>query len=51
MENIEQHVKKVRMYNSDTKEFEIWYFGKCNHCGASVSKDDGECPEYKCWIA
>ena len=51
MENREQHVKKVRMYNSETMEFEIWYFGKCEHCDTEVDKTNGDCPHYKCWIA
>lgn len=51
MENKEQYVKKVRMYNSETMEFEIWYFGECKHCGAEVDTTNGDCPHYKCWIA
>ena len=43
--------KTVNMWNSETKQFDIFHYVECEHCGASVQSENGECPHYKCWIA
>jgi RNA polymerase-binding transcription factor DksA len=52
MKNTEYNEHKtVNMWNSETKEFETYHYGECEHCGAKVQSENGECPQYKCWIA
>ena len=44
-------VRSFQMWNSDTKQFERWYDGECEHCTEPVDRYTGECPKYKCWIS
>ena len=43
--------KTVNMWNSETKEFDEFHIGECEHCGTDLDTTSGECPKYKCWIA
>jgi len=52
MKNTETNeYKTCQMWNAETKSFDIFHYGECEHCGTTVQPENGECPKYKCWIA